>query len=114
VEEELQRAQAELPTPRELTKVRNQMEVSAVRGLASNGGLASEMGEAWALIGDWRFAFEERKKIQAVTAEEVVAAARRYLLPRQRTVAWLVRGQAPASRPPITRDRAVLQPWETN
>ena len=114
VEEELQRAQAELPTPRELTKVRNQMEVSAVRGLASNGGLASQLGEAWALTGDWRFAFEERKKIQAVTAEEVVAAARRYLLPRQRTVAWLVRGQAPVSRPPITRDRAVLQPWEAN
>ena len=114
VDEEIQRAQSELPTDRELTKVRNQMEVSTVRSLSSNGGLASHLGEAWALIGDWRFAFEERKMIQAVTAEEVVAAAKHYLLSRYRTVAWLVRGQAPPSFPPARRPGSGLQPWDTN
>ena len=114
IEEEIRRAQSELPTPRELTKVRNQMEVSVVRGLASNGGLASQLGEAWSLTGDWRFAFEERKMIQAVTAEDVVAAAKRYLFPRDRTVAWLVRGQAPPSFPPVGRPGSGLQPWESN
>ena len=114
IEEELRRAQTEPPTPWELMKVRNQIEVGAIRGLASNAGLASRLGEAWALTGDWRFAFEERKKIQAVTAEEVVAVAKRYLLPRQRTAAWLIRGSAAGSRPPATPGRTVLQPWENN
>lgn len=114
VEEEIQRAKSELPTPRELTKVRNQMEVSVVRGLGSNGGLASHLGEAWSLTGDWRFAFEERKMTQAVTAEDVVTAAKRYLLPRDRTVAWLVRGESPVSIPPVRRDRPALQPWDNN
>lgn len=114
VEEEIQRAQAELPTDREMTKVRNQMEVGTVRSLTSNGGLASHLGEAWALTGDWRFAFKERKLIQAVAADEVVTAAKRYLLPRHRTVAWLVRGEGPASLSPVKRDRPALQPWEGN
>jgi predicted Zn-dependent peptidase len=61
IEEEIRLAQTEPPTPRELMKVRNQIEVSTIRGLASNAGLASRLGEVWALTGDWRFAFEERK-----------------------------------------------------
>lgn len=111
IQDEVRRAQGEAPAERELTKVRNRMQASAVRSLGSNGGLASELGNAWALTGDWRFAFEERKKIQAVTTEEVLGAARRYLVPRQRTVAWLLRGEAPASRPPADRG---LQPGDAH
>ena len=114
VEQELSRAQTEPPTPRELLKVHNQIEVSTVRGLASNAGLAAQLGDAWALTGDWRFAFEERQRVQAVTADEVVAVAKRYLLPRQRTVAWLVRGTTAAPRPQVERPGRALQPWETH
>ena len=114
VDEEIQRAQSEWPMDREMTKVRNQMEVSAVRSLTSNGGLASHLGEAWALTGDWRFAFEETKRIQAVAADEVVAVAQRYLLSRSRTVAWLVRGKNPTPHSPVKRERPALQPWEAN
>jgi predicted Zn-dependent peptidase len=114
IQKELEQATTEPPTPKELLKVRNQIEVQAIRGLASNAGLASRLGHAWGLIGDWRFVFEERKKIQAVTAEEVAAVAKRYLVPRQRTVAWLVRGAAPMPRPAPARPGTVLQPWETN
>lgn len=113
IERELERAKTEPPTARELLKVRNQIEVSTIRGLASNAGLASHLGNAWGLTGDWRFLFEERERIQAVTAEEVVAAAKRYLVPQQRTVAWLLRGSAPSSGPPV-RPGAALQPWESN
>jgi predicted Zn-dependent peptidase len=114
IEEEIRLAQTEPPTPRELMKVRNQIEVSTIRGLASNAGLASRLGEVWALTGDWRFAFEERKRVQAVTAEDVMAVADRYLVSQQRTVAWLVRGRAPASLPPAGRGGTGLQPWESN
>ena len=115
IERELARIQSEPPSDRELLKVRNQMESSTIRGLMSNSGLASRLGEAWALMGDWRFAFEEPKRIQAVTAGEVVEVAKRYLVPQQRTVAWLVRGAAALPRPASGRPaRPVDQPWEAN
>jgi len=114
IEEQIRRLQSEAPAPRELTRVRNQMEVIAVRNLGSNGGLASHLGEAWALTGDWRFAFEERERIQAVTGEEVLQAAKRYLVTSQRTAAWLIRDGAPARRPPAGRPGSGLQPWDVN
>jgi predicted Zn-dependent peptidase len=111
IEQELARLQAEPPSDRELLKVRNQMESSTVRGLMSNGTLASRLGEAWALMGDWRFVFEEPKRIRAVTAGEAVEAAKRYLIPQQRTAAWLVRGTAAPPRPAAGLPR-VDQPWD--
>jgi predicted Zn-dependent peptidase len=109
--EELARSQQEIPTPRELEKVRNQIEVDSVRSLASNAGLASRLGDAWAIMDDWRFTLEEPARVQAVTAEAVVAAARTYLQPQQRTAAWLVRG---GSAPPAPARRPIArQPWET-
>jgi predicted Zn-dependent peptidase len=111
--QELARIQAEPPMDRELLKVRNQMESSTIRGLMSNSELASRLGEAWAVMGDWRFVFEEAKRIQAVTAEEVVEAAKRYLVPQHRTSARLVRGKAATPRPTAgPLGRPVDQPWD--
>jgi predicted Zn-dependent peptidase len=114
IEEQFRRFHTEAPTSRELTRVRNQMDMMAVRNLGSNGGLASQLGEAWALTGDWRFAFEERRRIQAVTGEEVVQAAKRHLVPRGRTVAWLVRDGPPVPRLPASPPGGGLQPWDVN
>jgi predicted Zn-dependent peptidase len=111
--EEIARMQSDLASPQELLKIRNQIDVEAVGYLDSNGDLASHLGSAWALSGDWRSLFSDNEKLKVVSAEAVRDVARRYLIPRQRTVASLVRGQAPArratapSRPPTTR-----QPWE--
>jgi predicted Zn-dependent peptidase len=110
IDEEIARLAAELATPREILKIRNQAEVEAVGRLASNAGLASHLGNAWALAGDWRALFSDQEKLQAVTAEEVRDATRRYLLARRRTVATLVRGSGPAASAP--RPPAVHQPWE--
>ena len=113
IEEEIARMQSDLVGPQELLKIRNQIDVEAVGYLDSNHGLASHLGSAWALTGDWRSLFSDHEKLKAVSAEAIRDVARRYLIPRQRTVASLVRGQTPApraaapSRPPTTR-----QPWE--
>jgi hypothetical protein len=40
--------------------------------------------------------------------------AQRYLISRQRTVAWLMRGTAPSARPSAGRPGTGLQPWESN
>jgi predicted Zn-dependent peptidase len=108
--EELARSQQEAPTPRELEKVRNRIEIDSIRSLASNAGLASRLGDSWAMMDDWRFTLEEPERIRAVTADAVMAAARKYLQPRQRTVAWLVRGGG--APPPAPRRPAARQPWE--
>lgn len=110
IDEELERFTREAPSPRELEKVRNQIEASAVRSLASDAGLAARLGDSWATRGDWRRTLEDPARIRAVGAEDVLAAARTYLTPRQRTVAWLVRGGVlpeKAGRPGTTR-----QIWE--
>jgi predicted Zn-dependent peptidase len=90
------------------------MEVSAVRSLGSNVGLAAHLGEAWAVTGDWRFDFRERRMVRTVAAEEVVAAAKRYLLSPYCTVAWLVLGEGPAFPSPVKREHPARQSWEAN
>ena len=113
ISEEIARLAADPPTPREMLKVRNQAEVEAVGQLASNAGLASQLGNAWALTGDWRTLFTDREKLQAVTAEEVRDAAQNYLVPRRRTVAALIRrsGTAPAVAG-APRPLGTHQPWD--
>ncbi|MBI4537515.1 MAG: insulinase family protein [candidate division NC10 bacterium] len=111
--EELERSASEGPSARELEKVRNQIEMEAVSSLASNGGLAARLGDAWAILGDWRLALEELRRIQAVTAEDVLAVAKKYLTPQHRTVASLVRGgKRPASASPGQAGPA-RQVWES-
>jgi predicted Zn-dependent peptidase len=113
IEEEIARLKTELATPWELLKIRNQIDVETVGYFNSNAGLASHLGNAWALSGDWRTLFSDQEKLKAVSAEEVRNAAQRYMIPRRRTVASLVRGEAPTSgaatpvRPPATQ-----RPWE--
>jgi predicted Zn-dependent peptidase len=113
IEEEITTLKTELVSLRELLKVRNQTEVETVEHLASNQGLASQLGNAWALSGDWRTLFSDQERLKAVTAEEVRDVAQRYLIPRRRTVASLVRG--PGSPPLVTGPRRPLsthQPWD--
>jgi predicted Zn-dependent peptidase len=114
IEEEISRMKSELAGSWELLKVRNQIDVEAVGYLGSNAGLASNLGNAWALSGDWRTVFSDREKLKAVDAEQVRDAARRYLIPRQRTVASLVRGDAATRRAAgTTRPLTTQQPWES-
>ena len=98
IETEIAALKSDVVHAREMLKVRNQTEVEAVEHLASNAGLASRLGNAWALTGDWRSPFSDQEKLAAVTAEEVRDVARRYLVPTRRTVAALVRGPEPTPR----------------
>ncbi|MBS1115962.1 MAG: zinc-dependent peptidase, family [candidate division NC10 bacterium] len=115
VEEEIAVLKMDLASPREMLKVRNQTEVETVEHLASNAGLASRLGSAWALTGNWRSLFSDQEKLTAVTAEEVRDVARRYLIPGHRTVASLVRGGRTAARGAgAGRPLGAHQPWDPN
>lgn len=75
----------------EIEKARKQITTSTLRGLKGNSGLA-RMLSSYQVLGDWRYLLDYEEKLNAVTAEDVMAVAKRYLNADNRTVAILSRG----------------------
>jgi predicted Zn-dependent peptidase len=78
-------------TSRELAKVKNNLEAGFIRSLASNAGLAAQLSYYQSLGGDWRYIENHLDVISRITADDVSRVAKRYLVPRNRTVATLVK-----------------------
>ncbi len=89
--EEIARIAESGPDARELERVRNQVAAGNVRRIASNLGLAFQVADSEALLGDWRETFRSAERIAAVTAEDVRRVAADYLTETNRTVAVLRR-----------------------
>jgi predicted Zn-dependent peptidase len=83
------------PTPFELERVRRGLEAARIRRLVSNLGLAFQLAASEATWNDWRTTFQYQARLQAVTADDIVAAARRWLVREGRTVAILRREATP-------------------
>ena len=79
---------------RELQQVLNKLEADEVRALSTNGGLAYRLTEYESVAGTWRYLTEHRAKVAKVTPAEVQAAARKYLVPDNRTVASIKKREA--------------------
>jgi len=79
------------PDERELERVRNQVAAGEIRRMTSNLGLAFQLADSEALLGDWRDTFRTPEALAAVTAEDVRRVAAQYLVERNRTVAVLRR-----------------------
>lgn len=77
-------------TDKELARAKNILRGQTLRSLSTHNGRAHALGEYELLFGDWRALFETLDRYEAVTAEQVQAAARRYLVPDQRTLIELV------------------------
>jgi predicted Zn-dependent peptidase len=91
VYKEIEDIQNEPPTQREVQRVRNRIDAAMVRTLGSNLGLAFNLGMNAATRGDWRAYLEDYERVKQVEAEDISAVARKYLIPRNRTVATLVK-----------------------
>lgn len=89
--DEIEKMKEKGPTDEELKRVKTNLEAGAIRGMASNSGLASELGYYEAVAGDWHYAMDFIAGIRAVTAADVIRVARTYLTPENRTVGVLVR-----------------------
>ena len=89
--EEIRRLQDEGPTDWELQKVRNQLEASYIRSLRSNRGLARNLSDMQAKVGDWSYLLTLKEKRQAVTADDVKRILAEYFTEDNRTVAYLVK-----------------------
>jgi predicted Zn-dependent peptidase len=89
--EEIARLVETGPDEGELERVRNQVAAGEIRRMTSNLGLAFQIADSEALLGDWRETFHTPEALGAVTAEDVRRVAEEYLIERSRTVAVLRR-----------------------
>lgn len=76
--------------PRELEKAKNNLAAHLLRELATNNGRANALGTYELMLGDWRQGLALPSRYEAITAEQVQAAAKKYLAPERRSVVTLV------------------------
>jgi zinc protease len=86
-------------TEDEVQKSKVKMLADRERSLAKSDKVALELSE-WIGAGDWRLLFLHRDRVAKVTAKDVVAVARKYLKPSNRTVGFYL--------PAVTVDRAAV------
>ena len=97
LDEELTRLAAEGPTPRELERVKNQLETSLLQELKTIGGKAGMLLDAELFFGGWRRLPARLAAVAAVDADAVRRVAAQALVRRNRTVAVLETEGAPAA-----------------
>lgn len=90
VDRELERLASEPPGPAELQRVLRRLQAARIRSLDSNRGLARNLAYFQTVAGDWRYLVEHAEVLAGITADEVAAAVRTYLVPTNRTTAVLV------------------------
>jgi predicted Zn-dependent peptidase len=74
------------PSERELTKAKNGLEADFLRSISATSSRARGMGDAETTLGDFGWFFDQADALRAVTAEDVLAVARRVFKPTSRTV----------------------------
>ncbi len=89
VRAELERLKNEDVSDDELKSVKARAKSDLIRGLASNQGLANNLGTAQQRFGDWRELFRQVEKIEKVTKEDIRRVANQIFIPTNRTVAMI-------------------------
>jgi predicted Zn-dependent peptidase len=88
------------PIPeKDLQKVRNRVQASFIRGLASNSGLASQLTYFQILYGDWKQLLRLLEQADKVTAADLQQIVTRYLAPDRRVTGELVTQEEGAAAP---------------
>src|SRR5262249_6138869 len=86
---ELKRLQDELVSPAELKRVERDLIASSIFGRESVQSLADSIARG-VTTNDLDYLKNYLSRLQAVTAKDVQAAARKYIRPEQRVVVWSV------------------------
>ncbi|MEW6027062.1 MAG: pitrilysin family protein [Planctomycetota bacterium] len=89
VYEELELLKKEPVTDLELRRAKNDLEVSFLRGLNSNDGMAERIGGN-EISSSWRYLIEWLPNCQKVTVQDIMDAANKYFMPNKRTVGTIV------------------------
>jgi len=93
IDEEIEKIQKESVTPEELTKFKRSAVKSIMNQMKSNSRMAALLTYAEVVLGGLDAAFEQIKKIEAITAEDVKWVANEYLVKKKRTIGELVYGK---------------------
>jgi predicted Zn-dependent peptidase len=112
VEAELENL-AKKPAPAaELAKVKRRIRSSFVFGLQTNLSRATRLGEYESYFGDARLLARELAQYQAVSAEQIQQAVKKYLGPERRQLVEVLPAEAPAAppAPPAAPPKAVPAP----
>ncbi|HPX62038.1 MAG TPA: pitrilysin family protein [Deltaproteobacteria bacterium] len=86
---ELERLKREAVPRRELQRILNMIEFHEAARMGTNNGLARSLTEYEAVAGDWRYLAEYRRKIAAVTPEDIQRVATKYFTRENRTKGYL-------------------------
>lgn len=95
IHEEIEKLKKEPVSPRELEKVVNQFRADLIRDLDSNSGLAGKLSYYEAVAGDFRYITRHIQVVESIKPDDIMKAARTYLVPENRTVATLVKKGKP-------------------
>jgi zinc protease len=88
--EQLNKLQTDLVSDSELRKAKNQMLAGLYRRLKTIEGRANLLGTYEVFMGDYSKAFDEDKRVEAVTAADIQRVTKKYFTAKNRTVATLV------------------------
>ncbi|MXY56352.1 MAG: insulinase family protein, partial [Gammaproteobacteria bacterium] len=77
----------EPPTDEEVERAKSNFAANFELGFNNPNAIARQLSE-WAAMGDWRLMFLHRDRLAEVTPEDVVAVARKYLKPSNRTIGY--------------------------
>jgi zinc protease len=88
--EQLTKLQTDLVPDAELRKAKNQRLAGLYRRLKTIEGRANLLGTYEVFMGDYSKAFDEDKRVEAVTAADIQRVAKKYFTAKNRTVATLV------------------------
>jgi zinc protease len=80
------------PTPLELEKAINQLELSFLHGMETAGGKAEQIGFHETVVQDGAAVFDRLASYREVTADDVTRVVRKYLRPSRRTRIEIVPG----------------------
>jgi predicted Zn-dependent peptidase len=87
---EIERLKTEAVAPEELEQVKTQLKAGLLRTLDSNMGMANLLAEYQAKTGSWRNIFEELKKLEAITTQDIQRVALKTFTEENRTIGKLL------------------------
>ena len=73
----------------DLAKIKTRARAGFIDGLSGNPGLASQLGTYQTYFGDWRMMFRQLDLINAVTSDDIMRVANKYLTVKNRSVVML-------------------------
>lgn len=90
IEKEIEKIKKESVTQEELTKFKQTAKKRMIDRKKSNRRMAALLTYFDVVQGDWRLTFDELKNIDRITAEDLKAAANKYMVKKNRTVGEII------------------------